>query len=82
MTVRNILRHPGYHCLYTKLRAGRSGVQFPGGKRDFYFLQNYRTGEGPLTLLFSEYFTHFHLVPRLKNEWSYTSTPLRAFMEG
>jgi len=24
--------------------------------------------------------THPHLVPRLKNEWSYTSTPPYAFM--
>jgi hypothetical protein len=24
--------------------------------------------------------THLHLVPRLKNEWSYTSTPQYAFM--
>jgi len=24
--------------------------------------------------------THFHLVPRPKNEWSYTSTPQYAFM--
>jgi hypothetical protein len=54
-------------------------VQFPGGKRDFYILQNYRTGEGPLSLLFSEYFNPFHLVPRLNNEWRYTSAPPTCF---
>jgi len=73
----------------TKLRPEGSGVWILGGERDFYLLRNVQTGSGahPASYLMDkggffprikrpgrEFYHWSPSIPRVKNEWSYTST--------
>jgi len=78
-------------CIATRLLVGPSGVRIPIGTRDF-FLNPKRSNRlwAPPSLLFSGYYCHFIGIKwpgrdvnhsptscaEIKNEWSYTSTPI------
>jgi hypothetical protein len=89
-------RDPGWSSrCNTRLQAGRSDVRIPIGARYLYVLQN-RPGcfRGPHSLLFGWYgvqcrnkaagnmklTTHLNLMPRVKNECSFTSASPYAFL--
>ena len=75
----------------SELQAGRSGDRIPVGARLFPSYQtgpgahpdSYTMDTGSLSLGYSgrsvALTTHPHLAPRLKKEWSYTSTPPLGF---
>ena len=72
-------------CWLTTLRAGRFGVRIPTGARNLLpFKKSPDQLWGPPSLLFSGYHVlfqgwsgrGFRLTTQVKNEWSYTSTPV------
>jgi hypothetical protein len=75
--------------LYYGLDDRGSKVRFPAGAGNFSLHHRVQTGSEahPASCPMGmgggrgvKLTTHLHLVPRLKNEWSYTSTPQYAFM--
>ena len=77
-------------CTATRLLAGPSGVRIPVGARDFFHPKRSNRLWGPPSLLLSGYYGRFVGIKRperdvnhsptscaeVKNEWSYTSTPI------
>ena len=72
-------------AIRARLRAGRYGVRIPLEARDCSLLQNVQTGSGAHSASIQwvvrklggrnvELTTHLHVVPGLKNQWSYIST--------
>ena len=81
-------------CIGILLRADRFGFRFPVGSRDFCFLHSVKTIVlGPPSVLFIGYRVSFSEVKRVgrevycspscrvevKNEWSYTYSPLSLY---
>jgi hypothetical protein len=67
---------------------GRSGVRNPAGATDFFLLQYLHMALGPITVYqspFSEIKVRTRsspltfIYPEVRNEWSYTYTPLYTF---
>ena len=46
-------KHAASIGVVTRLQAGRSGVRFPAGERDFYVLENSQTGSGAHPVCYS-----------------------------
>jgi hypothetical protein len=79
----------------TRLQAWPFGVRIPVGVRDFSLLHNFQTGSGVYPVFHSmvpgffpggkaaearSYVPLSNAEAVVKNEWSYTSTPLYAFV--
>ena len=77
-------------CVATRLLAGPLGVRIPVGTRDFFHPERSNWLWGPPSNLFNGYYGRFVGIKRpgrfvnhspkycaeVKNEWSYTSTPI------